>query len=406
MALGDAESIDDCWWKIVVRISARCTRVVARCTNTRSTRHNLLYRAWDYVRHDSSTRGTNGRAGTFTLISPLPNTLTHYIGGGCTPALTKVKVGSLDQSLISLTLPRRRKLRACSEYFRVTTRLWNPEEREIVLSRNVIFGELWKNQSSHIPTPLANETKSNTIHDTEEEEKYTPKTSPSSEKKDYINKAHGCEKIERNGIKKKENSKTVNADAMELGTLLGSYSCVQSLGKPVGRPGSDSGSATCETSPSDASNGIVPTEAPTVADITAVEDDFYENRNAQMREEYNRYLIQQETSYNGRQFERERHGPVCKDDTEYRQSMSLVLVRSMTQHLESRQSLVPGLLRLYSARTRRIFPQHGAARIDDRDNCFHDRPHALLVLSLYSGHAQHRPCIQAIVLIIVILNML
>nr|CAD7423767.1 unnamed protein product [Timema monikensis] len=114
-------------------------------------------------------------------------------------------------------------------------------------------------------------------------------------------------------------------------------------------PGSDSGSATCETSPSDASNGIVLTEAPTVADITAVEDDFYENRNAQMREEYNRYLIQQETSYNGRQFERERHGPICKDDTEYRQSMSLVLVRSMMQHLESRQSLVPGLLRLYSA---------------------------------------------------------
>nr|CAD7194965.1 unnamed protein product [Timema douglasi] len=31
--------------------------------------------------------------------------------------------------------------------------------------------------------------------------------------------------------KKKENSKTAYADAMELGTLLGSYSCVQSLGK-------------------------------------------------------------------------------------------------------------------------------------------------------------------------------
>nr|CAD7398186.1 unnamed protein product [Timema poppensis] len=69
--------------------------------------------------------------------------------------------------------------------------------------------------------------------------------------------------------------------------------------------------------------------------------------------------------------------------------MSLVLVRSMTQYLESRQSLVPGWLRLYSACTRRIFLQHGAARIDDRDTCFHDRPHALLVLSLYSGRAQH-----------------
>nr|CAD7585630.1 unnamed protein product [Timema genevievae] len=41
--------------------------------------------------------------------------------------------------------------------------------------------------------------------------------------------------------------------------------------------------------------------------LSQVEYDFYENRNAQMREEYNRYLIQQETSYNGRQFERERH---------------------------------------------------------------------------------------------------
>nr|CAD7198626.1 unnamed protein product [Timema douglasi] len=69
--------------------------------------------------------------------------------------------------------------------------------------------------------------------------------------------------------------------------------------------------------------------------------------------------------------------------------MSLVLVRSTTQYLESRQSLVPGLLRLYSACTPRIFPQHGAARIDDRDTCFHDRPHPLLVLSLYSGRAQH-----------------
>nr|CAD7202264.1 unnamed protein product [Timema douglasi] len=70
--------------------------------------------------------------------------------------------------------------------------------------------------------------------------------------------------------------------------------------------------------------------------------------------------------------------------------MSLVLVRSVTKYLESRQSLVPGLLRLYSARTQRIFPQHGAARIDDRDSCFYDRPHALLVLSLYSGRVQHR----------------
>nr|CAD7574443.1 unnamed protein product [Timema californicum] len=81
---------------------------------------------------------------------------------------------------------------------------------------------------------------------------------------------------------------------------------------------------------------------------------------------------------------------------EYRQSMSLVLVRSMTQYLESRQSLIPGWLRLYSACTQRIFPQHGAARIDDRDSCFHDRPHALIVLSLYSGCAQRRerpyPC--------------
>nr|CAD7573822.1 unnamed protein product [Timema californicum] len=54
----------------------------------------------------------------------------------------------------------------------------------------------------------------------------------------------------------------------------------------------------------------------------------------------------------------------------------------MTQYLESRQSLVLGWLRLYSARTQRICPQHGAAHIDDRDTCFHDRPHALLVLSL------------------------
>nr|CAD7202023.1 unnamed protein product [Timema douglasi] len=79
-------------------------------------------------------------------------------------------------------------------------------------------------------------------------------------------------------------------------------------------------------------------------------------------------------------------GSVSKDDAEheYRQSMSLVL------------SLVPGWLRLYSARTQWIFPQHGAACIDDRDSCFHDRPHALLVLSLYSGRAQRRrPYIRA-----------
>nr|CAD7405476.1 unnamed protein product [Timema poppensis] len=80
-----------------------------------------------------------------------------------------------------------------------------------------------------------------------------------------------------------------------------------------------------------------------------------------------------------------RLGSVSKDDAEheYRQSMSLVL------------SLFPGWLRLYSARTQRIFPQHGAACIDDRDSCFHDRPHALLVLSLYSGRAQRRPYIRA-----------
>nr|CAD7257655.1 unnamed protein product [Timema shepardi] len=59
------------------------------------------------------------------------------------------------------------------------------------------------------------------------------------------------------------------------------------------------------------------------------------------------------------------------------------------------QSLVPGGLKIYSARTQRIFPQHGAVHIDDRDSCFHDRPHALLVISLYSGRAQHRPCIRA-----------
>nr|CAD7198132.1 unnamed protein product [Timema douglasi] len=69
----------------------------------------------------------------------------------------------------------------------------------------------------------------------------------------------------------------------------------------------------------------------------------------------------------------------------------------MTQYLESRQSLVPGWLRLYSVRTQRICPQHGAARIDDRDSCFHNRPHALLVLSLYSGRAQHCSCIRALV---------
>nr|CAD7263275.1 unnamed protein product [Timema shepardi] len=69
----------------------------------------------------------------------------------------------------------------------------------------------------------------------------------------------------------------------------------------------------------------------------------------------------------------------CYLKPEYRQIMSIVLVRSMTQYLESRQSLVPGWLRLYSAHTQRICPQHGAARIDDRDSCFHDRSHALLV---------------------------
>nr|CAD7259825.1 unnamed protein product [Timema shepardi] len=51
---------------------------------------------------------------------------------------------------------------------------------------------------------------------------------------------------------------------------------------------------------------------------------------------------------------------------------------------------------LYSACTQRICPQDGAARIDDRDSCFHDRPRALLVLGLYSGRAQHRPCIRAL----------
>nr|CAD7193550.1 unnamed protein product [Timema douglasi] len=72
----------------------------------------------------------------------------------------------------------------------------------------------------------------------------------------------------------------------------------------------------------------------------------------------------------------------CGAQPEYRQSMSLVLVRSMTQYLESRQSLFPGWLRLNSVRTQRIFPQRDAARIDDRDSCFHDRPHALRVLSI------------------------
>nr|CAD7256010.1 unnamed protein product [Timema shepardi] len=62
--------------------------------------------------------------------------------------------------------------------------------------------------------------------------------------------------------------------------------------------------------------------------------------------------------------------------------------------------LVPGWLRLDSARTQRIFPQHDAARIDDRDSCFHDRPHALLVPSLYSGCAQHRPCIRAVMVVV------
>nr|CAD7263343.1 unnamed protein product [Timema shepardi] len=40
----------------------------------------------------------------------------------------------------------------------------------------------------------------------------------------------------------------------------------------------------------------------------------------------------------------------------------------------------PGLV--YSARTQRIFPQHGTAHIDDLDICFHDRLHALAVLSI------------------------
>nr|CAD7204608.1 unnamed protein product [Timema douglasi] len=62
----------------------------------------------------------------------------------------------------------------------------------------------------------------------------------------------------------------------------------------------------------------------------------------------------------------------------------------MTQYLESRQSLVPGWLRLYSARTQRIFPHHGAARIDDRDTCFHDRPHALLVLCFLFDNGRER----------------
>nr|CAD7462033.1 unnamed protein product [Timema tahoe] len=83
--------------------------------------------------------------------------------------------------------------------------------------------------------------------------------------------------------KKKENSKIVYADAMELGTLLGSYSCVQSLVKVSELskfrvfkldfsnvyPESNSGSAACETSSLDASNSMVPTKAPTVADLTA-----------------------------------------------------------------------------------------------------------------------------------------
>nr|CAD7393587.1 unnamed protein product [Timema cristinae] len=103
----------------------------------------------------------------------------------------------------------------------------------------------------------------------------------------------------------------------------------------------------------------------TLADVMEVEPDSS-----------NSYII--DDSQEGLEEER----PICKDDAEHRQSMSLVLVRSITQYLESRQSLVPGLLRLYSARTQRIFPQHGAARIDDRDTCFHDRPHALLVLSI------------------------
>nr|CAD7199001.1 unnamed protein product [Timema douglasi] len=54
--------------------------------------------------------------------------------------------------------------------------------------------------------------------------------------------------------------------------------------------------------------------------------------------------------------------------------------------------LVPGLPRLYSARTRRICPQHGAGHIDDRDSCFPDRPHALLVLSIVLAY---RPKYQA-----------
>nr|CAD7202049.1 unnamed protein product [Timema douglasi] len=69
----------------------------------------------------------------------------------------------------------------------------------------------------------------------------------------------------------------------------------------------------------------------------------------------------------------------CRARPEYRRSMSLVLVRSLTQYLESRQNLVPGWLRLYSATT---------WHKDDRDNCFHDRPRALLVLRLYSARTQ------------------
>nr|CAD7432160.1 unnamed protein product [Timema monikensis] len=86
----------------------------------------------------------------------------------------------------------------------------------------------------------------------------------------------------------------------------------------------------------------------TLADVMEVEPDSS-----------NSYII--DDSQEGLEEER----PICKDDAEHRQSMSLVLVRSITQYLESRQSLVPVLLRLYSARTQRIFLQHGAARIDD-----------------------------------------
>nr|CAD7429840.1 unnamed protein product [Timema monikensis] len=65
-----------------------------------------------------------------------------------------------------------------------------------------------------------------------------------------------------------------------------------------------------------------------------------------------------------------------------------------TARVQAEYEPLASWLRLYSARTQRIFPQHGAARIDDRGTCFHDRPYALLVLSIVLAYGPLRETIK------------